>query len=200
MRANRTLILLMCATALAAGCAPKPPAVFDKPGMDGIHSLVVTPLTSSDPSVGPIISGDVVAKLLSPAVKDLAVMQSPVLWRLAGDAPRAKGLSDADALALARAMGADAVLIGRVGYAVELVKAKNMPAGLEKNMEATEFMRDFSSHKGEVSVNLRILSVQAGRAVYEHSAQAKGAGESGLLAKAAEDALKPFEQYVRSSR
>ena len=200
MRANRSLILLMCAAALAAGCAPKPLAVFDKPAIDGIHSLVVTPLTSSDPSVGPIISGDVAAKLLSPAVKGLAVMQSPVLWRLAGDAPRAKGLSDAGALALARAMGADAVLIGRVGYVVELVKDEEMPAALSKDREGGVFMRDFAARTGEVSVTLRILSVQAGRAVYQHSAQAKGAGEGGVLTQAAQDALKPFEQYLRSTR
>ncbi len=195
----RILAAGLLAASVAGGCAAKGPAVFDKPAIDNIHALAVPPLQSpQDPSAGALVSGMIGVRLQSARLPELSVIEPPVLWRLGGGP--AGAMTDEDALRIAREMGADAVLTGTVTYGVAFVADSTTPRAMRESMKARDFQRDFGARKATTSVNLRILSVKANRAVYAHTGAAGGGEGSELLAKAVQAALKPFEDYVRTSR
>ena len=189
----------LLALSVAGGCGGKGPAVFDKPAIDDIRALAVPPLQSpQDPSAGPLASGMIAVRLQSSRLPKLSVVEPPVLWRLAE--AQTGAMTDEDALRVAREMGADAILTGTVTYGVAFVADSTTPRAMRESMKAADFQRDFGARKATASVSLRILSVQANRAVYAHTGAAGGAEGSELLGKAVQAALKPFEDYVRTSR
>ena len=195
----RILAAGVLAASGAGGCAAKGPAVFDKPAIDNIHALAVPPLQSpQDPSAGALVSGMLGVRLQSARLPELSVIEPPGLWRLGGGP--AGAMTDEDALRIAREMGADAVLTGTVTYGVAFVADSTTPRAMRESMKARDFQRDFGARKATTSVNLRILSVKANRAVYAHTGAAGGGEGSELLTKAVQAALKPFEDYVRTSR
>jgi hypothetical protein len=195
----RILAAGLVAASLAGGCAGKGPAVFDKPAIDDIRALAVPPLQSpQDPSAGPLVSGMIAVRLQSARLPKLSVVEPPVLWRLQEGARQA--VTDEAAMRIAREMGADAVLTGTVTYGVRFVADRTTPRAMRESMKARDFQRDFGARKATASVSLRILSVKANRAVYAHTGTAGGAEGSELLVKAVQAALKPFQDYVRTSR
>ncbi len=204
VRSHTLLPLALLVLSLpAAGCAEKKLAIFDKPAIDEVHTLVIIPFQSpQDASAGPVVSGLVGVHLESSRLVELSVLEAPVLWRLtAADSPAtAAAISDEAAMRIAREMGADAVLTGTVTYSIQYATPGNMPAGMKSSMKGGDFQRKFAVRKGTVSVNLRILSIKANRAIYSHTGSAGGPAQSTLLSKAFRIALKPFEDYVRSSR
>lgn len=196
-----SFVVVAAAAVLFAGCAPKRPAIFDTQGMDEIHTLLVVPLQSpQDSSAGPIVSGLVSARLQSGRLPKLSILEPPVLWRLAGPGAGSKGLADEEAVRIAREMGADAVLTGTVTYGVKLAMPADLPVAMRESMKDMKFQQDFAARQGSASVNLRILSIKANRPVYAHSGASGGAGGAEVLRQAYEAALKPFEDYIRTSR
>ena len=195
----RMLPALLALSVAAAGCGGQGPAVFDKPAIDNIHTLAVPPLQSpQDPSAGPLAAGMIAVRLQSARLPKLSVVEPPVLWRLQEGARQA--ITDEAAMRIAREMGADAVLTGTVTYGVRFVADGTTPRAMRESMKAAAFQRDFGARKATASVNLRILSVKANRAVYAHTGTAGGGEGSELLVKAVQAALKPFQDYVRTSR
>jgi len=193
----------MLAAVACAGCAEKLPAVFDKTGIDGIGTLLIVPLQSAaDPSAGPVVSGMLTTRLRAAKLPKLTIVVPPQIWRLdpKGPANGAQVMTDDEAKRIARDMAADAVLTGTVTYSVKLATAQNMPGSMEESMKDIDFQQDFAARQATATVNLRILSIKANRAVYAHGGTAGGTQSSEHLMQAAQEALKPFEDYVRASR
>lgn len=185
---------------LCAGCEPKP-AVLDMAAIDSVHKLLVLPLVSSaDPSAGPITSGMISARLATARYERFHVVEAPALWRLAGASP--VPIPEAAAVQIARQMGAHAVLTGAVGYTIALDKHINFPGAEVAKMDpmARQRLRDFAARKGDIQVQLRIISAATGKDIYVHSAKADGLGESKLIRRAAEKVLEPLEKYLRDSK
>ncbi len=202
IRATGQACPLMLAVLLAwsAGCAPKPPTVFDKPAIDQIHKLLVVPLQSpAEKSAGTIVSGMIAAQLQGQRLAKFTVVEPPALWRLRAAQPGPPALQDEVAVKVARDMGADAVLAGTAAYSIELAGG-GKPRAARGSVKAEEYQRCFAARKGVASISVRILSASAGRAVYAHSAPTKGLGSSKLLADGAAKALQPLVEYLRSSR
>ena len=197
---NKIVPAMAVLAVLCAGCEPKP-SVFDMAAIDSVHKLLVLPLASShDPSAGPITSGMISARLATARYERLHVFEAPALWRLAGGNPGP--IPEATTVQIARQMGTQAALTGAVGYTVALDKNINYPGVALAKMDpmARKRLSDFAARKGDIQVQLRIISAATGKEIYVHSAKADGPGESRLIRKAVQKALEPLERYLRDSK
>ena len=195
------LWLLLVVAWFASGCED-PPAVFDKIAFERVHTLMVLPLQSSqDPSAGPIASGMVIEELSLDRPKDWTVCDAPVLWRLAGGkGAQTGGLSDDEAMKIARFAGVDAVLLGTATHAVTITTDGKLPRNLQENMRTEDFQQHFGRRSCATSINLRILSVAENRAIYSNTAQGNGGAESALLRKVVRNVLAPLRNQLKNRK
>jgi len=186
----------------AVGCAPEP-EVFDKAAIDGLHKMMVLPLPSpQEPSAGVVVAGVAGAQLKAQRFPRLEVLEAPALWRLTASSTQPVTISQEEAIRAAQAVGADCVLTGAVDYAVSVPKdASNLPPAMRgAKGQSMEYQKSFIVRKADVTVTVRILAVESARPVYVHKASSKGECGSRLLSESFQKAVKPFEDYVRSSR
>ena len=197
------IALLLAPAALAAvGCAPEP-EVFDKAAIDGLHKMMVVPLQAAqEPSTGQIVAGLAEARLQTLRLPQMQVLEAPALWRLTATSTQPVSIPDEQALQAAQAVGADCLLTGTVTYAARTPQgASNLPPGMRgATGQSMEYQKSFLVREADVTVSVRILSVQSARVVYAFKADTKGLASSKLLSDAFQQAVKPFEEYLRSSR
>ena len=103
----RLMVLLLAASTVLVGCEPEP-TTYNVPSLLAVHHLLIAPMRSSDPAVGPVASGATFVHLANAALPQLTVAEAPILWRLGGATPQ----TAEDLAAAARQFGADAVLTG----------------------------------------------------------------------------------------
>jgi len=188
--------VVLAAAAGLGGCVKPKPAVLDKASVAKVHKLVVVPmLTSQEPSTGPIAAGMASERLQMGGYDDFTILLAPSLWRLKPAAPAT--LSDAQAVELARKMGAQAVLTGTVGYAVTLSNQGKGPSAADKGLALKRY---FGLRSGSGSVQVRMLWAENGLAVYVHTASATGPADDAALAAALAEAMGPLETYLKSHK
>ena len=176
---------------------------MDTSAIGRIHTLVVVPLAGEgDPSVGPILSGLIVSRLEGPRRDRVSVVEAPALWRLAATPTSQPALSDQAALEVARKMDAQAVLTGSVSYTCELDASgvKYVPKAGKEELEYMEFLKSFAARKGQVRVEVRLLSTEGGNALYARSAATKGPCDAEQLRAVAEKVAEPLEKYLEKTR
>lgn len=197
------VITLVLAASACLGCGDGSELVLETRAIDRIHTLVVVPLAGQgDASVGPVLSGLMVARLEGLRRDQLSVVEAPALWRLAATPTSQPPLDDQAALELARKMGAQAVLTGSVVYTCQLDASgvKYVPKAGKDELERVEFLKNFAVRKGQIKVDVRLLLADGGQAVYVGSASKHGQCDAELLQSAAQKAVEPLEKYLEKSR
>lgn len=188
--------MVLAAALCFCGCAGPKPTVFDKASIAKVHKLMIVPMqTSLDGSTGPIVA-EMTAERLQLQMTghdDFAVLMAPAMWRVK---PGAKAfVTDQQAVALGRKVGAQAVLTGNVGYSVTLSDPKGLPSAAGKGVD---FAKHFAQRSGSGSLQLRMLRTEDGITIYNHTALAKGRANDPALSKALEQAIGPLETYMKS--
>ncbi len=169
----RLMVLLLATSALLVGCEPEP-TTYNVPSLLAVHHLLVAPMRSSDPGVGPVASGAAFVHLANAALPQLTVAETPILWRLSGASPA----TPQDLAAAGQQFGADAVLTG---------VSQCVPPSTEKG-------------DSQVAVTVQIVSTETGDIIYEHTGQSTDKHLPTAFTQASQAALKPFEALVRQNR
>ena len=154
----------------------------------------------TDPSAGPIISGLIATNLEDKRLDRFHAVEAPVLWRLVVDKSKVLDPDKKTAAEVARQMGAQAVLTGSAQHATTLGNVIRMRGASAKAQKSAEFMRNFAHRKGNIRVQVEILSADSGQAIYVHSTDAKGLQEAGLLRKVADKIVEPLIKHLEKTR
>ncbi|MBN1555247.1 MAG: hypothetical protein JXA11_10915 [Phycisphaerae bacterium] len=183
-----TYLFWMCLILTAGcflGCGEKP--VYDEMAVRNTKSVVVVPFQSpaKDPSGGAIAAGMISSELLKEDLKDLQVRVAPVVWRISH--PSEYGLSDTEAIQLAKTLGVDAVVTGTVNLTLETEKTDYKPKALKAGQVAGS-----STLSGDVVVTLRMVSAESGACIYSMNGKAKGTSPTGRMESATDKAVEPL--------
>lgn len=187
----RNTTIFLYATLLTASClvgCEEP--VADELAIQNTQSVVVVPFGSSvsDPSAGPIAASVAGTTLQNDLHESVRVRVAPVLWRMTQ--PNRLGLEDAQALQLAKNLGMESVLTGTVTLTLEHEKKGKKPKVLKAGQIPSS-----SVPRGEVVVKLRLLSVTAGKCIYEMTGRADGDEPAGRMNSAVDKAVGPLVKF-----